>query len=588
MSGRASSWSATRCSTATSTARSRRIAPDAPAPVLDEAARARPARRRRRWPRCCRPAGARGRAGHRARAPTTARAPGCASCCRAGVEVFALPLAGPTPEKIRLRAGGQALLRLDRGGPARRPGAPLDAAGCDVLARRPTPCWSPTTAAGWPRRPAAARARWRAAAARPVVWDPHPRGAAPVPGARWSRRTWPRSRALTGATRRAPRAGRPPAEALRAALAGRRGRGDRGARRRGPLPRRPTPAGRARAGRRRRATPAAPATGSPPPRPSRWPRRAGVGGGRAAVAAAAGYVAAGGAGRRVRRAAGAGAAPAPRSDAAASSPRCAPRGGTVVATGGCFDLLHAGHVATLRGGPPARRLPGRLPQLRRLRAPAQGPGPAGRHGRPTGAACSRRWTASTPSWSSTRTTRGGADRLRPDVWVKGGDYAGADLPEAELVRRWGGRVVLVPYLRPVHHPDPRPTPVAATSHRTPGRQPREHASTARSSSPAAPAASAPPSSRAVAGGGGTPRRHRPAAAGRRRAVGGVRPGRHPRAPRRRPASWPSRPAALDGVVTAAGMDVLGPAGRRRADLGAESSPSTCSPPPPWSGPRCRR
>src|SRR3712207_7464256 len=33
--------------------------------------------------------------------------------------------------------------------------------------------------------------------------------------------------------------------------------------------------------------------------------------------------------------------------------RVAGQGGTVVATGGCFDLLHAGHVATLRA---ARRL----------------------------------------------------------------------------------------------------------------------------------------------------------------------------------------------------------------------------------------
>jgi D-beta-D-heptose 7-phosphate kinase / D-beta-D-heptose 1-phosphate adenosyltransferase len=38
------------------------------------------------------------------------------------------------------------------------------------------------------------------------------------------------------------------------------------------------------------------------------------------------------------------------------------------------------------------------------------------------------------------------DRLQPDVWAKGGDYDGAELPEAELVRRHGGRVVLLPYL----------------------------------------------------------------------------------------------------------------------------------------------
>jgi bifunctional ADP-heptose synthase (sugar kinase/adenylyltransferase) len=36
------------------------------------------------------------------------------------------------------------------------------------------------------------------------------------------------------------------------------------------------------------------------------------------------------------------------------------------------------------------------------------------------------------------------DALRPDVWVKGGDYAEADLPEAEVVRRHGGEVVLLP------------------------------------------------------------------------------------------------------------------------------------------------
>ena len=41
------------------------------------------------------------------------------------------------------------------------------------------------------------------------------------------------------------------------------------------------------------------------------------------------------------------------------------------------------------------------------------------------------------------------ERLRPDVWVKGEDYAGRELPEAEVVARHGGRVVLVPVLE--HH-----------------------------------------------------------------------------------------------------------------------------------------
>jgi bifunctional ADP-heptose synthase (sugar kinase/adenylyltransferase) len=37
------------------------------------------------------------------------------------------------------------------------------------------------------------------------------------------------------------------------------------------------------------------------------------------------------------------------------------------------------------------------------------------------------------------------NRLRPDIWVKGGDYKGATLPEAALVESWGGRCVTVPY-----------------------------------------------------------------------------------------------------------------------------------------------
>jgi D-beta-D-heptose 7-phosphate kinase / D-beta-D-heptose 1-phosphate adenosyltransferase len=38
------------------------------------------------------------------------------------------------------------------------------------------------------------------------------------------------------------------------------------------------------------------------------------------------------------------------------------------------------------------------------------------------------------------------ERLRPDVWAKGGDYDAADLPEARVVARWGGRVEILPFL----------------------------------------------------------------------------------------------------------------------------------------------
>jgi rfaE bifunctional protein nucleotidyltransferase chain/domain len=38
------------------------------------------------------------------------------------------------------------------------------------------------------------------------------------------------------------------------------------------------------------------------------------------------------------------------------------------------------------------------------------------------------------------------ERLRPNLWVKGDDYSGIDLAEAEVVRQHGGQVVLLPYL----------------------------------------------------------------------------------------------------------------------------------------------
>ena len=37
-------------------------------------------------------------------------------------------------------------------------------------------------------------------------------------------------------------------------------------------------------------------------------------------------------------------------------------------------------------------------------------------------------------------------QIQPDLWVKGGDYRADELPETELVRSWGGRTVIVPYV----------------------------------------------------------------------------------------------------------------------------------------------
>ena len=121
------------------------------------------------------------------------------------------------------------------------------------------------------------------------------------------------------------------------------------------------------------------------------------------------------------------------------------RGGTVVATGGCFDLLHAGHVRTLAA---ARELGDCLivcmnsdRSVRRLKGT----------GRPINTEADRLEVLTSLSSVDAVTVfdedtpEAVLNELRPDVWVKGGDYPDPDaLPETRLLRVWGGRTVLVP------------------------------------------------------------------------------------------------------------------------------------------------
>ncbi|OLT35200.1 hypothetical protein BJF79_07095 [Actinomadura sp. CNU-125] len=121
-------------------------------------------------------------------------------------------------------------------------------------------------------------------------------------------------------------------------------------------------------------------------------------------------------------------------------------GGTVVATGGCFDILHLGHIAMLRA---ARALGDCLvvclnsdASIRRLKG----------RDRPVNGCADRRallealesvdavavFDEDTPETPLTA--------LRPDIWVKGGDYTVSELPEARLMASWGGRTLMVPYI----------------------------------------------------------------------------------------------------------------------------------------------
>ncbi len=136
----------------------------------------------------------------------------------------------------------------------------------------------------------------------------------------------------------------------------------------------------------------------------------------------------------------------PTDDALRTAARVRAAGGTVVAAGGCFDLLHAGHVALLQA---ARRTGDCLvvcvnsdASVRRRKG----------DGRPLVPQADRIRVlralecVDTVAVFDEDTPERLLAELRPHIWAKGGDYARTSLPEAPLVESWGGQVVLFPYL----------------------------------------------------------------------------------------------------------------------------------------------
>jgi rfaE bifunctional protein nucleotidyltransferase chain/domain len=119
---------------------------------------------------------------------------------------------------------------------------------------------------------------------------------------------------------------------------------------------------------------------------------------------------------------------------------------TLVATGGCFDIVHAGHVATLQA---ARRLGDALVVLINSDASVarlKGPGRPVVNSQDRARVLAAFDCVDAVVVFDDDDPRAALAALRPDIWVKGGDYGATALPEAETVQTGGGRVVLLPYL----------------------------------------------------------------------------------------------------------------------------------------------
>jgi rfaE bifunctional protein nucleotidyltransferase chain/domain len=133
-------------------------------------------------------------------------------------------------------------------------------------------------------------------------------------------------------------------------------------------------------------------------------------------------------------------------DGVALAQRVRRAGGTVVATGGCFDLLHAGHVRMLEQ---ARALGDCLivclnsdASVARLKGPDRPLVSERDRAAVLGALSCVDAVVVFDEDEPTAVLR----RLRPDIWAKGGDYAVAELPETRALADWGGQAVIVPYV----------------------------------------------------------------------------------------------------------------------------------------------
>ncbi len=361
-----------------------------------------------------------------------------------GMAVVAGPSGAPTPVKSRVRVDNQSVVRFDEG--CETP--PVPEVTQDML--RALERADAVVVADYGRRLAEnaglRKALTELAGRSPVVWDPHPAGADPVPGVAAITPNMSEALKMSGSTgsgsgfETAVEAG----TTLRERWNGRavvvtRGSGGAVILTRDGLP---------------QAVPAPKVSIEDPcGAGDRFASALAVSlahghvladAVEAAVGEAASFLAAGGVAAMAREPEPA-QLPGAGVDALRVAASVRSSGGTLVATGGCFDLLHAGHARTLAA---ARKLGDALivclnsdASVRRLKGEQ----------RPIMAEQDRvelllaLECVDAVMVFDEDTPESALDTLRPHIWVKGGDYTADSLPETALLKTWGGKTVTVPF-----------------------------------------------------------------------------------------------------------------------------------------------
>jgi len=134
----------------------------------------------------------------------------------------------------------------------------------------------------------------------------------------------------------------------------------------------------------------------------------------------------------------------PRNELKVTVDRLKREGKKVVFTNGCFDILHAGHTRYLRE---ARKLGDALilalnsdSSVRSIKGPMRPIVPEAERAEVVAALDSVDYVTVFDELTPLELI----EFLRPDVIVKGGDWAEKDIVGAETVRKWGGRVAIMP------------------------------------------------------------------------------------------------------------------------------------------------
>ncbi|HVD79254.1 MAG TPA: PfkB family carbohydrate kinase [Propionibacteriaceae bacterium] len=366
------------------------------------------------------------------------------------VEVRSLPLEGRTTCKCRIAAREVPMLRIDSGaGRARSPALPpgavraLESAGAILVS---------DYGRGLAGLPAVQQALLNQMNAIPVVWDPHPRGSVPVRGCTLVTPNAEEARLYSGADHPAEQGRRLCADWHARAVAVTVGR--RGAVLTETEPPRTTPvplAEFAKQGQSRIDTCGAGdqfAVAATAALHDGADTRAAV---QAAVISATQFVLDGGA-AAVSTVSGSEAIDlslgiadlAGTADAFEVADRVRRAGGRLIATGGCFDLLHRGHISLLNQ---ARALGDALVVCLNSDASVRRAKGAGRPVVPQqdrAEVLNALAAVNAVAIFDEKTPASLLARLQPDVWVKGEDYTDRTMPEAEVVQRLGGSVVLLP------------------------------------------------------------------------------------------------------------------------------------------------